>query len=300
MGLLDEAIREHLELKRLRGADPGEIARLEREALGPIRRPEPAAEAPAGELEGLRGYEDEPYDEPAHPSGHALDEPAGAEAYSDTLHESLEGGASRWRPEVREHGAEPGEDLPSATPRATEDRSIALGTYGQETAEFDVESIVREDRRPAGTPPVEEGSSGVEAQTQFHPPPEGGETHVHDEPAAQSEASSQGHAPPPPQTVGPLEAAEAAGGPAAPPDEPEPYAPPAHEHEPADIEPEAPHEAAVNGGEHSAHGAEHPAHAAPEEGEDVLEETPDFLQETPEHERLWFEQRPPRDFDFDK
>jgi hypothetical protein len=35
-------------------------------------------------------------------------------------------------------------------------------------------------------------------------------------------------------------------------------------------------------------------------GEDVLEETPDFLQETPEHDRLWFEQRPPRDFDFDK
>jgi hypothetical protein len=34
--------------------------------------------------------------------------------------------------------------------------------------------------------------------------------------------------------------------------------------------------------------------------EDVLEETPDFLQETPDHERLWFEQRPPRDFDFDK
>ena len=33
--------------------------------------------------------------------------------------------------------------------------------------------------------------------------------------------------------------------------------------------------------------------------EDVLEETPDFLQETPEHDRLWFEQKPPRDFDFD-
>jgi hypothetical protein len=32
---------------------------------------------------------------------------------------------------------------------------------------------------------------------------------------------------------------------------------------------------------------------------DVLEETPDFLQETPEHDRLWFEQKPPRDFDFD-
>ena len=34
--------------------------------------------------------------------------------------------------------------------------------------------------------------------------------------------------------------------------------------------------------------------------EDVLEETPEFLQEAPEHDRLWFEQRPPRDFDLDK
>ena len=42
------------------------------------------------------------------------------------------------------------------------------------------------------------------------------------------------------------------------------------------------------------------AKADPAEGEDVLEETPDFLQETPEHERLWFEQKPPRDFDWDK
>jgi hypothetical protein len=39
--------------------------------------------------------------------------------------------------------------------------------------------------------------------------------------------------------------------------------------------------------------------AAPVE-EDVLEETPEFLQETPEHERLWFEQRPPRGFDFEQ
>jgi len=36
------------------------------------------------------------------------------------------------------------------------------------------------------------------------------------------------------------------------------------------------------------------------DGEDVLEETPEFLQETPEHDRLWFEQKPPRDFDFDE
>jgi hypothetical protein len=36
MGLLDEAIREHLELKRRSGADPSAIAREEHEALAPV------------------------------------------------------------------------------------------------------------------------------------------------------------------------------------------------------------------------------------------------------------------------
>ena len=36
MGLLDDAIREHLELKRRRGADPGEVAREQQEALDPV------------------------------------------------------------------------------------------------------------------------------------------------------------------------------------------------------------------------------------------------------------------------
>ena len=63
-------------------------------------------------------------------------------------------------------------------------------------------------------------------------------------------------------------------------------------------------------GRHGEYPASHPDPEAPPppaegsaeaaEGEDVLEETPDFLQETPEHDRLWFEQKPPRDFDFDK
>ena len=35
MGLLDDAIREHLDLKRLRGADPSEVILQERDALGP-------------------------------------------------------------------------------------------------------------------------------------------------------------------------------------------------------------------------------------------------------------------------
>ncbi|MCW3018986.1 MAG: hypothetical protein JWN10_1294 [Solirubrobacterales bacterium] len=45
MGLLDEAIREHLELKRRRGGDPSAIAREEREALAPGLADEPTDEA---------------------------------------------------------------------------------------------------------------------------------------------------------------------------------------------------------------------------------------------------------------
>ena len=47
--------------------------------------------------------------------------------------------------------------------------------------------------------------------------------------------------------------------------------------------------------------AEPPVASEAEQGEearDELEETPEFLEETPEHDRLWFERKPPRDFDF--
>src|ERR1700742_5028591 len=49
MSILDDAIREHLELKRAHGADDAEVQRLEDEAFGPPQRPDevdPFAEAP--------------------------------------------------------------------------------------------------------------------------------------------------------------------------------------------------------------------------------------------------------------
>ncbi|MDQ3724994.1 MAG: hypothetical protein M3335_03725, partial [Actinomycetota bacterium] len=49
MSILDDAIREHLELKRAHGADEAELKRLEDEAFGPPARPDepdPLAEAP--------------------------------------------------------------------------------------------------------------------------------------------------------------------------------------------------------------------------------------------------------------
>jgi hypothetical protein len=58
MGLLDEAIREHLDLKRRRGADPTEVAREEREALAPVFSDEDLAEA--ADAQDLDHQEDRP------------------------------------------------------------------------------------------------------------------------------------------------------------------------------------------------------------------------------------------------
>jgi hypothetical protein len=172
MGLLDDAIREHLELKRQHGADPDEVSRQEQEALGEARRAQFAK-----------------------PEGGSPDtaEEAVAEAPAE------------------EPAAEP---VPEREP-------------------FDVEAV--EEPEPAPPEP--------EPEREPEPEPEAAKPAADEEPWLADE-----------------------------PDE-------------------------VPAGE----ALDHPRPDEPEaESEDVLEETPDFLQETPEHDRLWFEQRPPRDFDWDK
>jgi hypothetical protein len=71
MGLLDDAIREHLELKRLRGANPSEVIHEEREAFGPVLQGEDAVATGASmDFEIFSGVRE----------GHAFD---GPEAHSD-------------------------------------------------------------------------------------------------------------------------------------------------------------------------------------------------------------------------
>ena len=161
MGLLDEAIREHLELKRRAGADAGEVARQEREALGPVVRGDPMAVDPAPQQ------------------------------------------------------------------------------------------------------PVYEAQSPEHFEAELYDDPEDDYEDGHDEPETTEHQAAPSHAAPP-------QAAPAHYPPAAPPAHPQP----AH---PADQDPQT----------------------APGD-DDVLEQTPEFLQETPEHDRLWFEQAPPQEFDFDK
>jgi hypothetical protein len=93
--------------------------------------------------------------------------------------------------------------------------------------------------------------------------------------------------------------------------------PPANEHEPDEVLPEDALELDVpqpesfpasdlDAPEPESTWAEEDLAEAPAEPEErepldetLLEETPDFLEDTPEQDRLWFEQRPPKDFDFD-
>jgi hypothetical protein len=81
MGLLDDAIRDHLELKRRRGADPSEIAREEREALEPVFPDEPRPP----------GFDDEPQ------AGTVLDEQP---PHGDPLEESAEAAEAASPPAV--------------------------------------------------------------------------------------------------------------------------------------------------------------------------------------------------------
>jgi hypothetical protein len=113
MGLLDEAIREHLELKRRRGADPGEIAHAESSVLAPV----------PGEEHDLAVGHDEAY-EPAPPS--EQEDPDGLQAPSDPGWEQAS------EPAV---AAETGE-------APTDAHIVEPPAAGQETAELDMSAVL--------------------------------------------------------------------------------------------------------------------------------------------------------------
>ncbi len=198
MGLLDDAIREHLELKRRRGADPAEVERAEREALGPVRR---------GPEEPAIGLAD-----------HGV-------AGDGVVYEP----ATAWEDEGQGHPAPDGLDFDE---------------YELEDGEYE--------EAPA-TP-----TSALDHDPRDHDPEPRGTVDRGEAPPVQFAAEA-----PTDEQLAPRAPAE-----------------PPLEDEHADLVP--------GEGEPDADGSE-----------DVLEETPEFLQDTPDHDRLWFEQRPPRDFDFD-
>jgi hypothetical protein len=210
MGVLDDAIRDHLDLKRRRGADPAEVERAEREALGPVRR---APEEPGGiEFAPPPGADHE----------YADDDRAG-----DSEHD-----ADRYDPFA-------------------------------DDPDLDATVVHQLPPEPAPEPDVAPPA----------PPPPEPDPHLNVPEPQQSLLSdpdeSSDDEPPPPARESREE----------PPKRKSLFATPADETVEYDVE-----EAFDSGSK---------------DNEDMLEETPEFLQDTPDHDRLWFEQKPPRDFDFD-
>jgi hypothetical protein len=267
VGILDDAIREHLELKRRHGADDEELAKQEAEALGPARR-EPAVPAGPGDA-----VEDAPPPDPdaaASVTGDAAPPPPDPEAAAG-LSDDV---APPPPPEAIEPlHAEPSE-LDPLEPPATVEEPEPFDDLGPPTEAMPAAELPDD---PFGTPPAR--PMGADDDDPLATPVDPIE-------AIEPEAASD---------IAPLDD-ETRLRPLPPVDDdelpPRPAVPPADEapeDEPTRIRP-----APASEDEST---AERPA-ADP--SDDVLEETPDFLQDTPDHDRLWFEQRPPRDFDFDE
>jgi len=318
MSILDDAIREHLELKRAHGADEAELKKLEDEAFGPPGRPEepdPFAEAPtqfmategaeAAEESGGRRINVADLQEPPPPKS--------AEQREEPQVES----AAAVEPEADASPAVPAEDPAQAAPPAAEEPSameheIVSDPPGgerqaiaeQPTELFDVEAEMGSEDAPAteaASPSDEEIVAAELSEPKLAPAEPPTEIHASRAEAPAEQAAEEDEEDEEFWSDQRLseELDQALEAPIT--DESE-LPPPTAEHEvssPA-ADPGAVYEDADTEGEDDAEGERPQADYDPDTGhEDVLEDTPDFLENAPEDDELWFEQKPPKDFDFD-
>jgi hypothetical protein len=263
VGILDDAIREHLELKRRRGATDDELARQEAEALGPARR-QPVAD-PAAEV-GLEPPVDEEVLPPPPLSTAAEDAPPPPPPESIEPLEPLEVDAGDRLPP---HGDV---EAPLEEPAAAFDEPSAPALEDEPVVDEPLHS------EPSAEDPIAPPPAPVEPESELDFPAT--EVMAADEPASVAEPADPDLSEPPPAVDEDATRVSIDDATRVRPTRPLP---------PLDDD-SLPPEPAVPDAE-----PEPPAAA----DDDVLEETPDFLQDTPEHDRLWFEQKPPRDFDFD-
>jgi hypothetical protein len=281
MGILDEAIRDHLELKRRGGTQEQDLMRLEDEAFGPPTRPgdpEPGSEATSEAPQALKTEDDAPVPESAPISESAPAPESKPAQEAAPAADGLEGNGDTGVGGVfHDFAAEEGLVGPSGDAAAVEQ-------------EFKVEEAPAE--------PVT-GSDAVQEQVREPEPP----TPPEPEPPApaEPEASEQPPATPVPQSLDDTQPhdmeAELGSVEAEPQREPD-----AADEVDDDLELHVEEEEIEIVEEDIEIVEEEGTDDSPEElsADDVLEETPDFLQDTPEHDRLWFEQKPPKDFDFDE
>jgi hypothetical protein len=312
MSILDDAIREHLELKRAHGADDDELKRLEDEAFGPPQRPDeqdPFAEAPTEFLVAPEVGAGEQADE--EPGGRRVPNiadlqealPVTAPAEAPEAEAPDDGPAEEEHPAMEHEIADPG--------HSTEERHAIAE---QPTEMFDVEGQFEDAATESDAPsdeqladaeiaeprlaPVDplvgiEASGPAEAEAPTEPAAE------EDEPADEfdeffseqrlSDELNQALEAPLPDEPG-APATEEAPAVFVDLDEEEDEA--EYEEEPAEELSDEYEVPAPAEDEDDAEEDTPPPAPAASSHEDVLEDTPEFLE-------LWFEQKPPKDFDFD-
>jgi hypothetical protein len=341
MSILDDAIREHLELKRAHGADEAEVKRLEDEAFGPPGRPEepdPLAEAPTefmstpetpaseGAEEGGRRIniadlqeppEPKPQEEPRIEATEAVEPETDAAPLVPAEDPAQAAPPAEEEPPAIEHEIVPAAEAPPepASEPVVEDAAASHNTEErhaiaeQPTEFFDIEAEMGTEDAPATEAPSPSDEEIVEAEASepklapIEPPTEihASRTEAPAEPAGDEEEDEDFwsdqrlsdeldqalEAPAPPPVTEEHET------PAPTPEPPAPAAEPPATEAPAQLFDQS---GGGDAGEDEQSGPDYD----PDTGhEDVLEDTPDFLEDAPEDDELWFEQRPPKDFDFD-
>jgi hypothetical protein len=319
MSILDDAIREHLELKRAHGADESELKRLEDEAFGPAERPDgaadqvdPFAEAPTEflatpqdtsatasppsgrKLPNIADLQEPPPPKPVEPEENAED--AAAEGPSEEEHPAMEHRTIA-EPASEDRPAPPSDELqpdPEA-PQTGEHEAIAeqptqlFDVEGQfedtaETASPTDEELVDAERSEPRLSPldpladIDDSDREIEASGPASDEPEDEFDEFFSEQRLSDELNQALEAPLPDEP-GTLEE----------PEDLAEYDLPEGSTE-QDL-PERPRDEADESEAADEYKAE-PGHA------DALEDTPEFLEESPEDDDAWFEQRPPKDFDF--
>jgi hypothetical protein len=305
MSILDDAIREHLELKRAHGADEAEVKRLEDEAFGPPGRPEepdPLAEAPtefmaqpetpeaAEPAEGRRiniadlqepPPPEQPQEQPRVEATEAVEPEADAAPVAPAEDPAQAAPPAEEEPVATEHEIVPeagtaSEPIAEEAGHNTEERHVIAE---QPTELFDVEAEMGTEDSPA-TEAVSPSDEEIVAAEQTEPKlaPVEPATEIH---ASRAEAAA---------------AAEEE-------EEDEDFWSEQRLSDELDQALEAPivEDKPLEKEEPAAQEDEQPkTNYDPDTGhEDVLEDTPEFLEDAPEDDELWFEQRPPKDFDFD-
>ena len=323
MSILDDAIREHLELKRAHGADDSELKKLEDEAFGPPARPDehdPFAEAPTEFLVSPEVGAGEQPDEPAPPrspniadlqesplpppEAPAAEQPALEHEIADPGHSTEERHAIAEQPTEMFDVEGQFEDAATESDAPSDDELVDAEMAEPRLAPVDplagIEAGIPGEPEVTASPALADDEEPADEFDEFF-----SEQRLSDElnQALEAPLPDEPGAPPTEEATAifDVEAAEPAV-------EAEVEEPLEEEEDFEEISEE--HEIPATGEheivEEESEEQEPPPLAATEPNpppaashEDVLEDTPEFLEDAPEDDELWFEQKPPKDFDFD-